>query len=293
MDFNISNLIMNIGENTKGIDWVNPMAVLITGIVTSFISLFIANKSNKLQQEQFKEQQRQILKAPYIQREAEIIIAFRGLVYKSQNAFLWFSDLLKPYRIMNKISPEQDVKLKDESLIVKFKDYCENYDILNELNIFYNNNQMILKKNNIEEDFIYITAILRTITLLNNQDDFHYDFISEDDTCVKYKLNVINKIGKTFVSSIDLENFYKKSSLNVSGEELFKLVNPQNLEEKLLEYSNNIYSVYVNLTRKLDEITTFYDGDLPDNLKMIKIHSFPNSEKFIEIINKKGGQSAE
>ena len=41
MDFNISNLIMNIGENTKGIDWVNPMAVLITGIITSFISLFI------------------------------------------------------------------------------------------------------------------------------------------------------------------------------------------------------------------------------------------------------------
>jgi hypothetical protein len=277
MVFNIPNLVVNIGEKASNFDWVNPLSVFITGIITSIISILIANWNNKLQQEQFKmqikEQQKQFIKAPYIQREAEILIKFRELVYKSKNAFFWFMDLLRPYKIMIKMFPTQDVKLKGEDLVVKFVDYCKNYNVLNELNTFYNNNQMILKKNNIDEEFIYITAILNTISWLKDSQDFHYDLICENDNFIKYKLNVIDKLGELFVTSIDFEK------------------NPNNFEsqfneEKLQEYSNNIMSVYLNLQQKLDEITTFYDGDLPKNLK---IKSYPNSIDYIRNRKEHGG----
>lgn len=247
--------------------------VLLTAFLSAFISIMIANKNNEQQQvllnKQIKEQQRQIIKAPYIQHEAKILIEFREIVYNSENAIIWFMGILRPYKIMVKMYPTQDVKLKDKDLIVPFEDYCKNYDILNELNNFYNKNQLILKKNYIEKEFIYITALLSTISWFQNKDDFYYTLISEDSKCIKYKLNVINKIGQLFVSSIDFE----KNTTDFL---------PSFTEEKLQTYSNNIMSEYFNLKQKIDELTTFYDGDLPDNLKMIRIKIFPASRSYVK-----------
>ena len=90
---------------------------------------------------------------------------------------------------------------------------------------------------------------------------------------MKYKLNVINQIGQLFVHSVDVQKNPENIGLNYS-------------EEKLQEYSNEIMSIHFKLTRKLDELTTYYEGDLPNNLKMFKFHKYPFSKDYIKIINK-------
>ena len=273
----IENLILNLEQALLKVDWINPLAVIISGIISALVSWVIAQitmkQQNKLVFTQLTEQKRQWQYGPYIQEEAEIILEFRNLLYQAEEAMFWFSDILKPYKVMMKMFPEQDVSLKDTSLIVKFEDYCKHFDTINELNCFYNKNQMILKKNGIEEEFIYITAILSTISWFNNTNDFYYDLITNNDTCMKYKLNVINQIGQLFVHSIDVQKNPENIVLNYS-------------EEKLQEYSNEIMSIHFKLTRKLDELTTYYEGDLPNNLKMFKFHKYPFSKDYIKIINK-------
>lgn len=264
----VVNLSINIGAANQNIDWANILAVLLSAIISSIVSMCIANKNNKNQnkifQHQVAEQQKQWLNAPYIQREADILINFREMVYNAKSSFLWFSTLLKPYLTYMKMFPEQDVKQPEDKLVIKFEDYCKHYDILNDLNDFYNRNQMILKKHDIEEEFVFITAILSTSCWLKDTNDFRYNFISEDDNCVKYKLDIIDTFTEFFVNSIE---FQKNSNY----------VPTKVTEQKLQQYGDDILRIYFELCRKLDELTTFYNGDLPENLKMKSFKSFPNS----------------
>lgn len=276
----IANLAINIGTQTQNIDWANILAIFLSAIISSIVSIYIANKNNKNQnknfQQQVAEQHKQWLNAPYIQREANILIKFSELVYHSRDTFFWFSSILMPYKIYGKMYPEQDVKQPEANLVIKFEDYCKHYDILNDLNEFYNKNQMILKKHDIEDEFVYITAILSTSGWLKDTNDFKYDFISEDDTCVKYKLNVIDAFAELFVNSIEFEKNANYIPTKVT-------------EQKLQQYSNYIPSVYFELCRKLDELTTFYNGNLPDDLKMRKFKSFSDSDimkKYLKQKNK-------
>lgn len=292
MYFDISNLIMHISDQSEK-DWIDYLATFSSAIIgiCTVIAAIIANciSKNNLKQQtkqfsiQLKEERKNLLKQlalqkkqwlndSYIRNEADVILAFRNMVYESESAFFWFSSLLMPYKTMEKMFPEQDVKLKGNGLIVDFNDYCKNYDILNKLNNYYNHHQMILKKNGIEEEFIYITAILSTICWFDNTDNFYYSLVSEDSSCIKYKLNVIEKIGKLFVQSIEFEK----------GQTVLL----QYDEEKLQAYANNIINIYFQLRQKLDELTTFYDGELPANLLSIEIKSFADSSFIIKELKK-------
>lgn len=289
MDFEIANLVFNIGSSNSK-DWVDifsAFAPIIIGLITICIAIYancLNNKNLKQQIKQFaiqlkeerknlniqlNQQKKQWLNEAYIKHEAEIILEFRELLYKSEKAFFWFADILKPYKIMTKMFPSQDVYLKKEQLFVKFSDYCKNYDIINNLNNFYNNNQMLLKKNGIEEEFIYVIAILSTCAWLNNTKDFLYTLVEENESCIKYKLNIIDKIGQLFVSTIEQE-----SNIQIK------------YTEKILQtYVDNIMGIYHNLTHKLDKIITYYDGDLPDNCEQYKAHSYPSSCALVASIN--------
>lgn len=293
MDFDIANLVLNIGQ-TNPKDWVDifsAFAPIIIGLITICIAMYanyLNNKNLKQQIKQFviqlkedrknlniqlNQQKKQWLNEAYIKHEAEIILKFRKLLYKSQKAFFWFSDILRPYKTMAKMFPSQDVYLKNEQLFVKFSDYCENYDVINNLNNFYNNNQMLLKKNGIEKEFIYVAAILSTCAWLNNTKDFSYTLVEENESCIKYKLNVIDKIGQLFVSTIEFETNTQVTL-------------PKYTEEKLQNYTNNIMGIYFDLIHKLDKIITYYDGDLPNNLEQFKVHSYPSSMVLVNSINK-------
>lgn len=296
MNLDIANMVLNIGQNSSK-DWIDNVSALgptlmgLFAFLAAIIANLISNTNLKQQNKQFsiqlKEERRNLQKQlnlqkeqwlndAYIKNEAEKIIQFRNMVYQAEKSFFWFSDILRPYKTMAKMFPEQDVKLKEDALIVKFDEYCLNYDKLNELNIFYNNNQMILKKNGIDDEFIYITAILSSFMNLNEIKDFHYSLYSEDEKCVRYKLDIINRIGGSFLSSIELQ---KNQSFNI-GEP----------ETKLQEYADKILSTYYELKHKLDKLITFYDGELPENLKIIRTYNFPSSADYKKYIkNKEGG----
>lgn len=294
MNFDIANLVLNIGQSNPK-DWVDifsAFAPIIIGLITICIAIYancLNNKNLKQQIKQFaiqlkeerknlniqlNQQKKQWLNEAYIKHEAEIILKFRELLYKSEKAFFWFSDILRPYKIMAKMFPSQDVYLKEEQLFVKFSDYCKNYDIINNLNNFYNNNQILLKKNEIEKEFIYVVAILSTCAWLNSTKDFLYTLVEENESCIKYKLNVIDKIGQQFVSTIEFETNTQVTL-------------PKYTEEKLQNYTNNIMGIYFDLIHKLDKIITYYDGDLPNNLEQFKVHSYPSSIVLVNSINKK------
>lgn len=277
-------------------DWIELLAALgptIIGIATIVIAIIancISNKSLKQQKKQFaiqlKEERRNLqkqlelqkkqwLNEAYIKNEANILFEFKDLIYKSQKSFNWFADILHPYKIMSKMFPEQNVKLKEEDLIIKFEDYCKHYDCLNALNNFYNKNQMILRKNDIENEFEYIIAILTTFIWFKNTNDFYYTQVSEDKQCIKYKLNIIDQLGQSFVST--LEMFHRQNFEDI----------PIYTEEKLGKYSNEVTWIASKLIDKLDKIITYHEDFSMKELLMKRIFSFASSEQMIQSINNK------
>ena len=275
MGFNLINILLEVLKND--VDWLNTLAVVVVGIITTLVSLKIADNNAKEQRKLFKmqtqEQKRQWYYKYYIERESNILIEFRNKLYRLEKAVFWFSDILKPYKIYGKIYPTQDVKQSEENLIVKFKTYCKYYDEINDLNNFYNDNQLILRKHGICDQMMYFTAILSTMDWLKSNDDFRYDFVDESDTQVRYKLDVIDQIGTLFINSIDFEKIQNIDNIDLSYS-----------EEKLEKYSNDIMSIYIALKLKLDEMTTFFENDIPVELNSRKIKYFPSSAQLIKSI---------
>lgn len=274
--------------------YVGVYSSIAIGLIAAFIA-WIANKISKralLEQKkqfqkqikierqnfykQFELQKEQWLYKYYIERESKVLIKFRNIVYRVEEAVLWFSDILKPYKVYAKMFPTQDGKQPQKNLSVKFEIYCKYYDQINELNNYYNDNQLILKKHGICDEFIYFTAILSTITWFEDTNDFYYKFVDETDSQVRYKLNVIELIGTLFINSIDFKLVKDIDNIDLSYS-----------EEKLNKYSNEIFSIYLNLKTKLDEITTFFDGGIPENLRGWEKEYFPNSENFIKSLKNK------
>ncbi|MDA3043035.1 MULTISPECIES: hypothetical protein [unclassified Campylobacter] len=243
-----------VGKFMENIDFINPLVVILSAFISLCVSLFIASKNSKHQTELLdkllEKQKEQWLYKPYVEREAEILLNFRNLIYRIERIVYWFSEnILKKY-----------LNLKDEANIELDKKFEFCYNEISEVNNFYNDNQLILKKYKIDDKvIIYFVAILHTcIKLYNNG-------------IVKENSIYNNDIKKSIITREILLEF-----MELIQQELYGTIEINDFETTLYTYSNEINTICSKLQFDLDEITTYFDGNIPNDLKYRKKYIFQN-----------------
>lgn len=265
------------------IDYIIAFGPLILGIITIIIMCIancISKRGIKQQNKQFllqlRQEQRNLnqqldlqrkqwLYDVYIQREAKIILEFRDALYNAQYSINWFLyTLMSPLRFQ-KMTPDQNVTPKPEQLIIKRTTYLKHFEMLNHLNNLYNANQIIFRKYKMEDAIHYINAILDSGHFLKNQ-DMHYHLIKKDDIGEEYCLKEYGTICGAFITGIAFRliqpDLRKKEDI-----EKMEYIN-KHPEEKLQEYKQLVSKRLTELMFQLDEMTIYYDGEIPDNMKV-------------------------
>ena len=164
-----------------------------------------------------------------------------------------------------KMTPDQDVTPKPEQLIIKRKTYLRYFEVLNHLNNLYNANQIIFRKYQMEDAIHYINAILDSGAFLKNQ-DMHYRLIKKDNMGEEYCLEEYGKIGGAFITGIAFRLIQPDLSKKEDVEKMEYI--KKHPEEKLQEYKQLVSKRLTELMFQLDEMTVYYDGDIPDNMKV-------------------------
>lgn len=256
----------HIPSNKCWIDFVSAIAPTIIGICSIIIaiySIFYTKKSLIQQQEQW-------IKNEFIKREAQILIDFREKFCATQNSIFWFLDtFMQPYRCNNFIPTE-------EQLTIKIETFNYHYNKLRELNNLYNKNQLIYRKYNIDSQMAYITTLLKSITLMEGN-NICAVFSQKTESCMEYIRPECIKFANSFLTMLDFEFAPKNKDITKT---LQKLSKQDNRETRLQEYIDKARSDFTNLMFKLDEITTYYSGKIPDNLKRREMYYCPTAEDY-------------
>lgn len=252
---------------------------LVTSLSPAVIGLFsilIAMFSIIYTQSSLKQQREQWLEGEYIKREAEILLEFRNAFADSQESANWFlHTLLRPRRFGN-FTPTH------EQLTIKIEVYCKHFNNLNNINRLYNKNQFIFRKYDIDESMVYIEAILNTIVWLDGK-DMVATFHKKDETGEEYILNEYGEIAGCFITHLDFNKFkHHKNTI----EKLAKETKDRDNEKQLSKYIEEASSSFGKLMFKLDELTTYYNGSLPNKLKIRQMTFFQDAEEFFKSARK-------
>lgn len=250
------------------IDFVSAIAPAIIGIgssITAIYSIIYTKKSITQQQEQW-------IKNEFIKREAQILINFREKFYDSQDSIFWFlNTFMQPYRCCNFIPSE-------EELTIKIETFNNHYNKLKELNDLYNENQLIYRKHNIDKQMVYITTLLKSITFMNGE-DMCAIFSQKTENNIEYIRPESIKFASSFVTGLDFE-FAPKNKDIIKN--LQKITQKDDIETRLKKYIEKANSDFINLMFKLDEITTYYNGYMPNNLKRRETYKCPTAEEYFK-----------
>lgn len=248
------------------IDFVSAIAPAIIGFSSTIIAIYsiIYTKKSIIQQ------QEQWIKNEFIKREAQILINFREKFYDSQNSIFWFlNTFMQPYRCCNFIPSQEDLTIKIET-------FNYHYNKLKELNDLYNENQLIYRKHNIDKQMIYITVLLKSITFMNGN-DICAIFSQKTENNIEYIRPESIKFASSFITGLDFELAPKNKDIIKN---LQRVTQKEDNETRLKKYTEKANSDFINLMFKLDEITTYYNGDMPNNLKRRETYYCPTAEEY-------------
>lgn len=267
------------------IDWCNNnqgfLMVILTAIyVFATILIFKSNnKSTKLLTQQIELQKKQWLSDIYMKREAEILLEFRDAFYLAQQSIWWFLRvMLSPLR-MQKMFPEQDVTPKPERLIVTHQECLAHFKSLNNLNNLYNKNQIIFRKYHLEDAMQLIQCML-DVSVFCPEKDLKYVLVKKEDMCEEYRLEEFGKIAGSFITAMAFNVDIKPDLSKKEDKEKMEYIS-QHQEEKLNEYRALISNKLNSLMTELDELTIYYEGKIPDNMKMRYSRFYPNIDREI------------
>ena len=175
---------------------------------------------------------------------------------------------MKPYRCSN-FTPTQ------EQLTIKIETFNQHYNQLKELNDLYNENQLIYRKYDINKQMAYITALLKSITFMDGH-DICATFSQKTEYYIEYVRPESIKFSQSFLTLLDFEYASKHNNITKTLQNLNK---KKDNETRLKEYIEKASSELTQLMFKLDELTTYYNGDIPNNLKMRENYFFITAEE--------------
>lgn len=276
-----TNQSLSIIANNKSMLYIAICSILLSFIALIFTYISVKNQNKNFKKE-FELSKKQWLYASYIKREAEVLLEFRDTYNEVQRSINWYLHVFfNPLRYGNFTPTEEQRSIKPELLEYHFLQLAK-------LNTLYNKNQLIFRKYNIETAMSYINRIMDTCLPLGEK-DLKSQFIKKDSSGEEYHLLGYGKIISIF--TIGMASLLENPDLSKKeGIEKMTEIN-KNIPSKFEEYKNIVEKELISILFKLDELTVFFDGNIPLNLKRREMRNYPSELikllKQRDIINEK------
>ncbi len=276
-----TNQSLSIIANNKSMLYIAIFSILLSFIALIFTYISVKNQNKNFKKE-FELSKNQWLYASYIKREAEVLLEFRDTYNEVQRSINWYLHVFfNPLRYGNFTPTEEQRSIKPELLEYHFLQLAK-------LNTLYNKNQLIFRKYNIETAMRYINLIMDTCLSLGEK-DLKSQFIKKDSSGEEYHLLGYGKIISIF--TIGMASLLENPDLSKKeGIEKMTEIN-NNIPSKFEEYKNIVEKELISILFKLDELTVFFDGNIPLNLKRREMKNYPSELikllKQRDIINEK------
>ena len=268
MNLEIANMALNIGNNSAP-TWTD-IGALITSVSLTILTIINIAMYNKFSKYDF-----------LLKEELTRLIEFKNKYIRTENAINWFLHnlLAKTHNYGYHLSKPP---------IIKRNDIIKNYNIICELNNFYNDYQYIFRKYKLEKDIELITSLLDIIRFLADK-DIELKLISKpyinNGDIEKYMLPQIGQIGGIFMTSAytilhpvifpdkwyeyfimknETKNKIFREKINKQIREMCKLGTVENYEKIKNEVSQRLSL----LLFKLEHICMFPMHKIPQNLQI-------------------------
>lgn len=173
MNFEISNLTLVIGQNSKDLlDIIEALSPLIIGVITILFTILFTII-------QIKQQHKQWLNDALIKNELNVLIQMKNLISKNNRAIHWYfkyvlseyiyDDILKPNDFVNQINIYYPQILELYNFYRENYYIFEKYNLLKELKIIH---FMVHESKILDEDEFRYVVIEKT----KNQDSEYYQY---------------------------------------------------------------------------------------------------------------------
>ena len=208
-------------------------------------------------------QKKQWLNDSFIKHEANVLLEFKD---KTNNLYDIISDINQFYMprkyAFNPIQGKAKQAKKEEGISFNKLKFVNNFNFLCEINDFYNKNQSIFKKHNLDDGMSTLVFFLKV--LQHTEIDYlDYELVSESDELLVFKFKRWHKIICNFCSSakieiegFDFENIENNNSnySNMSFDEI-TMFNEELSKKYLPELINKIYKMINDVGDK----TTYFE----------------------------------
>ena len=255
-------------------DWIDILEAtssLFAAITTAIVVCYTIKS--------FSQQRKQWLNEEYIKREAITLLAFKDLLKEAENGIYWFCNLSK--EISYKSIPKVNIPAFDNSKVIKY------YEILNKLNNFYNDNQIIFRKHNFNKSMLYFVEIVASLNwyLRRNLGDAKYIIVRQDVHGVTVGLTHYGPILNTFLTGVHLiENPMKHEDDFIKT---MSLITEDNADEYAIKYQEIARAKYSELKMDIELLTTYISNGDKDRLKGYQMKFFGSYKDILENNNKK------
>lgn len=235
----------------------NLFAVLIAVIAILFTVLSL------------KSQKKQWLNENFIKHEAEVLLDFRKKLGVAEKSIYFFiHDLLnidKKYGFIPDTPP-----------LIKYNDIKEHFNMLVDLNNFYNSNQSIFRKHQLEKKMECISLLLQSATNLPSK-DINYYLIESKDNYQVYRMEqrvLANILSFNFLA-------HNLHDIKPNKQETIDEMNKYNELDKITELNrlkNLTSQELASLVFKLDELTIYVDSTSNESLKIRSMRFFQKKQ---------------
>lgn len=210
-------------------------------------------------------QKKQWLNDSFIKHEAKLLIEFKDKTNTLYDIVSFIGQFYRPQKYA--FSPIQKAAKEDrkkKGIDFKKSKFLNNYNLLCEINDFYNKNQNIFKKHDLVEGMSALVLILKSLQHID-VNDLEYELTNEQNELLIFKFKRWLQINSTFcfsakieIDGFDFENI-NNNNLDYEGK------NPQEIDQYIEElsekYVNEISNRIYSMISKVDNKTTYYDSE--------------------------------
>ncbi len=212
-----------------------------------------------------KSQKKQWLNESFIKHESEVLLNFKKKLDVADRSIQFFiNDLLsidKKYGFIIDTPP-----------VIKYNELKEHFNILVDLNDFYNSNQNIFRKHQLDKKIECISLLLESARYLPCE-DINYKLIESKNNHQTYRME------QKILAQVLSFNFpaHYLHDIEPNKQETIDEMNKYNDLDKITELNrlkNLTSQELISLVFKLDELTTYVDLESTESLKIRRMKFF-------------------
>lgn len=210
-------------------------------------------------------QKKQWLNDSFIKHEAKLLIEFKDKTNILYDIISFIGQFYRPKKYaFSSIQKAAKEERKEKGIGFQKTKFIKNYNLLCEINDFYNKNQSIFKKHDLVEGMSALVLILKSLQHIDIN-DLEYELINEQDELLIFKFKRWRNINGDFclsakieIDGFDFENI-NNNNLDYEGKNTQEI--DEYIEELSEKYVNEISNRIYSMISKVDNKTTYYESE--------------------------------